>query len=138
MFSKGSKLYSIFRFKCPRCQSGDFFVSHPYDLSRIGDIHEHCNECELKYAKEPGFYYGAMYVAYGLGVALFVALWASFYLFFPSVTVGFQIVVIVLLTIVLSPLFYALSKIIWANMFMSYDPEASRANKDTNQKANED
>ncbi len=124
MFSKGSKLYSIFRFKCPKCQSGDFFVSHPYDLSRIGDIQEHCSSCGLKYEKEPGFYYGAMYVAYALGVALFVTLWTSFNLFFPSVTVGFQIFVIVFSTIILSPLLYALSKIIWANMFIPFDKNA--------------
>jgi uncharacterized protein (DUF983 family) len=124
MFSKGSKLYSIFRFKCPKCQSGEFFVSHPYDLSRIGDIQEHCSSCGLKYEKEPGFYYGAMYVAYALGVALFVTLWTSFNLFFPTVSVGFQIFAIVFSTIVLSPLLYALSKIIWANMFIPYEKNA--------------
>lgn len=130
MFSKGSKLYSIFRFKCPKCQEGEFFVSHPYDLSKIGDIHEHCSHCGLKYAKEPGFYYGAMYVAYALGVALFVTLWTSFNLFFPSVTVGFQIFAIITATIILSPLLYALSKIIWANMFIKYDKNACESSKE--------
>lgn len=99
-------------------------MSHPYDLSRIGDIQEHCSSCGLKYEKEPGFYYGAMYVAYALGVALFVTLWTSFNLFFPSVSVGFQILVIIVATIILSPLIYALSKIIWANMFIPFDKNA--------------
>lgn len=130
MISKGSKLYSIFKFKCPRCQEGTFFVSHAYDLSKMGDIHEHCSECGLKYAKEPGFYYGAMYVAYALGVALFVTLWTSFNLFFPFVTVGIQILVIVLSTIFLSPLLYAFSKIIWANMFISYDKDSCELHKE--------
>jgi uncharacterized protein (DUF983 family) len=121
MVSKGSKLYSIIKFKCPRCNEGEFFVSHPYDLSKIGDIKEHCSECGLKYEKEPGFYYGAMYVAYALGVALFVTLWTSFNLFFPFVSVGIQILVIILATVFLSPVMYALSKIIWANMFIGYD-----------------
>jgi uncharacterized protein (DUF983 family) len=121
MISKGSKLYSIFRMKCPRCQNGDFFVSHSYDLRKIGDIHERCSSCGLKYEREPGFYYGAMYVAYGLGVALFVALWASFNLFFPQLSVGIQILVIVISILALSPLIYALSKIIWANMFIDYE-----------------
>jgi uncharacterized protein (DUF983 family) len=138
MFSKGSKLYSIFRFKCPRCQSGDFFIAKPYDLSHIGDIHEHCSECGLKYAKEPGFYYGAMYVAYALGVALFVTLWTSFNLFFPSVPIGFQIIVIVSSTIVLSPLLYALSKIIWANMFIAYEPNTKGMNGEGEPKKNEE
>lgn len=120
---KGSKLYSIFRMKCPRCQDGDFFVSHPYDLKRAGDTHEHCSQCNLKYSREPGFYYGAMYVAYALGVALFVTFWASFNLFFSSVDVWIQITVISLASILLAPYNYALSKIIWANLFIRFKDE---------------
>jgi uncharacterized protein (DUF983 family) len=126
MFSKGSKVYSIFHFKCPKCQTGDFFVSNPYNLSRIGDIHENCSHCGLKYEKEPGFYYGAMYVAYALGVALFVTLWTSFNLFFPSAGVGLQILIIIVSTVALSPWLYALSKIIWANMFIGYEDNSKR------------
>ena len=84
VFGKGSKLYSIFKMKCPRCQEGDFFISKPYDLKRAGDTHERCPQCNLKYSKEPGFYFGAMFVSYGLGVALFVTLWVSFNLFFED------------------------------------------------------
>ncbi len=122
MFGKGSKLYSIFKMKCPRCQEGDFFVSHPYDLKKAGDIHTHCSHCGLKYSKEPGFYYGAMYVSYALGVALFVTLWVSFNLFFPSVSVYGQLITISIASLVLGPYLYALSKIIWANLFIKYEP----------------
>lgn len=126
MFKKGSKLYSIFRMKCPRCQDGDFYVSHPYDLKNAGDTHEHCPSCGLKYSKEPGFYYGAMYVAYGLGVALFVTLWVSFNLFFPSVRAGVQVTVIALASLLTGPYLYALSKIIWANLFVKFDDEKEK------------
>lgn len=121
MFGKGSKLYSIFKMKCPRCQEGDFFVSHPYDLKHAGDIHQNCSECGLKYSKEPGFYYGAMYVSYALGVALFVTLWTSFNLFFPNTSIGIQLTSIISATILLTPYLYALSKIIWANLFIKYE-----------------
>lgn len=121
MFGKGSKLYSIFKMKCPRCHEGEFFISHAYDLKKAGDIHENCSSCGLKYSKEPGFYYGAMYVSYALGVALFVTLWTSFNLFFPSASVGVQIATIISLTILLTPYLYALSKIIWANLFIKYE-----------------
>lgn len=121
MFGKGSKIYSVIHMKCPQCQEGEFFVSHPYDLKHAGDIHTNCPVCGLKYSKEPGFYYGAMYVAYALGVALFVTLWTSFNLFFPSVNVYAQLIVIGIFSLLLGPYFYALSKIIWANMFIKYD-----------------
>ena len=121
LVGKGSKLYSIFRMKCPRCQEGDFFISHPYNLKRAGDIYENCPCCGLKYSKEPGFYYGAMYVSYALGVALFVTLWVSMSLFFNIKSLGIQIAVIITATLVLTPYLYALSKIIWANFFIKYD-----------------
>jgi uncharacterized protein (DUF983 family) len=121
MIGKGSRLYSIFRMKCPRCQEGDFFISHPYDLSKAGDLHEHCPKCNLKYSKEPGFYYGAMYVSYGLGVALFVTLWVSMNLFFSGISTGWQIFIIIAVSLILTPYLYALSKIIWANIFIKYD-----------------
>ena len=119
--NKGSRLYSIFKMKCPRCQEGDFFISHPYDLRNAGNIHEKCSHCELKYSKEPGFYYGAMYVSYGLTVALFVAMWTSFNLFFDNVSVGLQVFLIIAVTVLLTPYIYALSKIIWINIFIKYD-----------------
>lgn len=121
MFGKGSKLYSIFKMKCPRCQEGDFFVSHPYDLKHAGEVHTHCSKCGLKYSKEPGFYYGAMYVSYALGVALFVTLWVSFNLFLPFVNVYIQLLTISLASLLLGPYLYALSKIIWANLFIKYE-----------------
>lgn len=124
LIGKGSKLNSIFKMKCPRCQEGDFYVSHPYSMKHIGETHKYCPSCGLKYEKEIGFYYGAMYVSYGLGVGLFVACWVSFNLFFPNASTFVQISVISGLSIFLSPYLYALSKIIWANLFFSYDPEA--------------
>ena len=122
MLEKGSKLYSVIKMKCPQCHEGEFFISQPYDLKKAGDIYANCSVCGLKYAKEPGFYYGAMYVAYGIGVGLFVSLWTTLTLFFPQVSVGGQIAAIVIITLILSPYIYSLSKIIWANLFIKYDP----------------
>lgn len=124
MLGKGSRLYSIRTFTCPRCQEGQFFQSHPYDLKNAGNIIEHCPCCGLKYEKEPGFFYGAMYVSYALGVAQFVTLWVSFNLFFPWLGTYSQIAIVIFVTLALAPMSYALSKIIWANLFYHYDKEA--------------
>lgn len=128
---KGSKLNSIFKFKCPRCQEGEFFISHPYDFKNAGNLHEHCDKCGLKYEMEPGFYQGAMYVSYALGVALFVTLWVSFNLFFPWMSTGMQVSIVAVSSIVLTPLMYALSKIIWANLFIRYDKTSLETKKDS-------
>ena len=117
---KGTKIYSITRMKCPKCHEGKFFLSHPYNLFKAGDTYERCPVCEEKYSKEPGFYYGAMYVAYGLGVANFVGSYLAVYLLNPEAPTSTYIWTIVISLILLTPLYYALSKIIWANMFISY------------------
>ena len=121
---KGSKIYSIITFLCPKCHEGRFFISSPYHLKTTGDVIETCNKCGNKNMLEPGFYQGALYVSYALGVALFVSIWAGTSIFFPSIASWIQISLVATSSIGLSPLLYSLSKIIYANFFMKYDNNA--------------
>ena len=114
------KLKSIFTFKCPQCLKGEFFESrNPYNLKKMGNVRECCSECGLKYEREVGFFYGAMYVSYALGVALFVSLWVATEILYPNYSTGFLIGLIISATIGFAPLLYAFSKIIWINLFVS-------------------
>ncbi len=122
---KGSKLYSIVKFKCPQCQEGDFFISHPYDFKNMGKPHEHCSECGMKLSKEPGFYFGAMYVSYAFGVALFVAVIVLYYLIFRSIDVWNMLIIVGVISVITAPFNYALSKIVWANIFIRYNKDAA-------------
>lgn len=120
---KSSKLYSIFKYKCPRCHEGDVFKSNnPYNLSKMFELHEHCSHCGIRYEFEPGFFYGAMYVSYALTVALGVATYVLMQMFFEA-TVGQVIGVLVAVLIIGSPLVLRLSRIIWMNLFIKYEPE---------------
>jgi uncharacterized protein (DUF983 family) len=120
MFSKGSKMYSILHFKCPECHEGDFFESHPYNLKKTGNTTVTCSECGMKYEKEIGFYYGAMYISYAFGVALFVTFWVLHSWFFSSYSVWWLIGIITVASVLLGPLMYHTSKIVWANIFFRY------------------
>lgn len=120
-FQKGTKLFSILNFKCPHCQEGDFFESNnPYNLSSASKTKEKCAICEKRYSIEPGFYYGAMYVSYGLSVAHIIAFWLTKVLLNLEVEFWNFIFIVGGCLVLLTPLYYALSKIIWANMFFSY------------------
>ena len=121
---KGSKLYSIATMTCPQCQETKLMVANPYKLSTMGEVKDTCEVCGLDFKPEPGFYYGAMYVSYALGVAVFVTIWASCNLWFPSLSAWTQIGLVVFFTLVLSPYLFALSKIIYANIFISYKANA--------------
>jgi len=127
-------LYSVFFFKCPRCHQGDFFESNnPYNLKRAGEVKDSCSQCGLKYSPEPGFYYGGMYVSYAFGIALFVTVWLSLSIFHPDYPPLLLITLLFTSLLLLGPYIYALSKIIWANMFMHYDEKIAlnlKTNKD--------
>ena len=128
MIGKGSKLYSIRHFKCPHCQEGDFFVSNnPYDLSQAGDLLDACPVCQRKYSPEPGFYYGAMYVAYGLAVALFVTIYVAINVLFPEAPPWVAVTSVLASLMIFGPLLYALSKIMYANLFLAYKGVARTA-----------
>ena len=120
---KGTKLYSVLKGKCPYCHTGDFFISHPYNLKKMGDIHEGCQLCKHTFNPEPGFYFGAMYVSYALGVGLLVAVWVVLAMFNIKIDIVYRIISISVLWILLAPLMHSLSKIIWANLFMHYSVE---------------
>lgn len=121
MFSKGSKFYSIFKFKCAHCHEGEFFVDrNPYNLRYVGDILEKCPVCQRRYSPEPGFYYGAMYVSYALGVAMFVTVYVATAVLYPEAPMWLYISLIFGSLIFFGPYLYALSKTIWANLFFTY------------------
>ncbi len=126
---KGTKLYSVVKMRCPHCHEGKFFKSSPYNLRQAGNIHDNCSECGGRFSLEPGFYYGAMYVAYALGVATIVAVALGIYSLNNDLPAGVYIGAVVAIMVLLGPLYYALSKIIWANMFMSYKDSAKRGKK---------
>mgnify|MGYP000153266872 CR=1 FL=1 len=121
---KGTKPYSIIKMKCPQCQEGHFFKGHPYKLSTMGKVKERCAKCNQKFELETGFYQGSYYVSYGLGVALFIAVVVLNYMLIETITPTSLMLSFVFALIVFFPLMYALSKIIWATLFIKYDKNA--------------
>jgi len=119
-FLKGTKLYSIGHLTCPFCQEGAFFVAHPYNLSKVGEVHERCPVCHRKLTKEVGFYWGALFVSYALSIGFSLAVFGLAWLIKPDMGMLGFFVSVVGVTALASPYLYALSKIIWANFFFHY------------------
>jgi len=123
---KGTKLYSIFTGSCPVCHEESMYEeSNPYKLNKIHAMHERCSNCGTKYKIEPSFFYGAMYVSYGLGVAVSVATFIITYAFL-SLEVLTSFLSIIGVLIVLMPVLMRLSRNIWINLFLSYKPKSER------------
>lgn len=123
---KGTKLYSIFTGTCPVCQSESMYVSsNLYNPSETQKMNERCSHCGTKYKIEPSFFYGAMYVSYGLGVAMGIATYiiAAFLFNLDRLTIFFLIMGVIVFSL---PVVIRLSRNIWINMFMDYDPAKAR------------
>lgn len=121
MLKKGNKLYSILTGSCPRChQESMYLEKNPYRLGKIYKMNERCSHCSLKYKIEPSFFYGAMYVSYGVGIAFAVAAFVIAKLLIGTSLINTFISIIVTL-IAFMPVIMRLSRNIWINFFVAYD-----------------
>ncbi len=116
-------LYSVFWNKCPRCHKGNVFETNSaYNLKLFDKMHKTCSCCGEVFEKEPGFFYGAMYVSYALMVGWFLISWGLDYLFFKLET--WQYILFISTTILLfAPLTFRISRLIWLNFFVRFDKE---------------
>ncbi len=118
-----TKLYSILNNKCPHCHKGNFFETHNfYHLKKFSKMNERCSVCNEDFRKEPGYYFGATYVSYGLTVGFGIALFLLFCVLFNG-SAAFFLWIFSTLLILLLPIFYRLARLIWINFFVSYKKE---------------
>lgn len=123
MIKKGSKLYSIFTGTCPKCNEESMYINpNPYALMDTLKIGERCSHCQTKYRLEPSFFFGSMYVSYGVGIAFAVAAFViSYYIFGSSLTTAF--IAIIATLVVFMPIIMRVSRTIWINLFIHYDKD---------------
>ncbi|WP_337968697.1 DUF983 domain-containing protein [uncultured Flavobacterium sp.] len=126
MLKKGSKLNSILTGSCPKCQKESMYSDrNPLHLTKVLKMNDHCSHCGLKYQIEPSFFYGAMYVSYGLNVAVGIAAFIVSFVFFKT-SIEESFIAIVVSLILLFPFVLRLSRNLYINMFVSYDPNAGQ------------
>lgn len=115
--------YSVLWNKCPKCHGGNVFkYNNPYDLSHFSEMNEKCSCCSEQFEKEPGYFYGAMYVSYALMSGWFMITWAIDSFLVHSET--WQYLTFFIPTILLfMPLTFRISRLIWLNFFVRFDPE---------------
>lgn len=120
MLKKGSRLYSILTGTCPRCHQESMYKDkNPLNLANIYKMHDNCSHCGLHYKIEPSFFYGAMYVSYGLGVGFGIAAFVVAFVLFES-TIKTAFIAIVVTLVVLMPFQMRWARNIWINIFVSY------------------
>ena len=129
MFKKGSKFYSILFNKCPKCQQGDFMKGkNLFNLKTAFTMNTHCSHCGLKYMLEPSFFYGAMYVSYALTVGISISTFTIATLLFDLSYIE-SLAPILIMLILTAPVTLRFSRIIWINIFVSYNPISNKDSK---------
>ncbi|WP_226940384.1 MULTISPECIES: DUF983 domain-containing protein [unclassified Imperialibacter] len=127
MSNKGSKFYAITKMKCPRCHEGDLFPgSNHFSFSKFTHMYKVCSICNQSFEPEPGYYYGAMFVSYGINSVIFVAVWVILALIVDEVTLTMMMVAIVTIVVGLLPFNYRFSRSIWINMMIKYKGIAAK------------
>lgn len=125
-FLKGNILYSIFTGSCPICHNESMYTTkNPYNFPKVISMNERCSHCNTKYQIEPSFFYGSMYVSYGVGVGLGIgAFLIAHYILQLNLMGAFLFITGTILG--LFPFILRLSRNIWINLFLSFDREKSK------------
>ena len=111
---------SILRQLCPRCRVERIFRSSIY--WGFPKMHDRCPGCGLLFNREPGYFLGAMYISYGLGLgAVFgvgAILWATTHWRLDRVAIW-----ACLLFLPFTPMLTFLSRVLWIYLDQKLDPE---------------
>lgn len=106
------ELKSAMEGKCPRCRKGNMF-SAPLLSFKSKKMYEQCPHCDLKFEKEPGYFYVAMYVSYAFIVAQLVASCVGTYILTGNLeSPWLYLSVAVAVAILLAPFNYRYSRIV--------------------------
>ncbi|WP_140937920.1 DUF983 domain-containing protein [Sphingobacterium lumbrici] len=112
--------------KCPRCRKGDMFEGPLLSFSSK-KMKKSCPHCDLKFEKEPGYFYVAMYVSYVFVVAELVTACVGTYIITRNMeSPWLYLTVAILATVILAPFNYRFSRIVlmyWLTPAFKYRPD---------------
>jgi len=126
-----SQWHGFVNAKCPRCRVGKVFTGPTYGF-KIQKMNEFCPHCNLKFEREPGYFYVSMFVSYAMNVAEMITVSVAAY------TLGLQLTyenlwlfVLILFgtTLAFSPFNYRYSRMIllyWLSPGLNYEPGRSK------------
>lgn len=125
-----SKLRAVVECKCPRCRKGPIFPGKMFSFK--GQVtNEYCSYCHLRFEREPGFFYVAMFISYAMNVAEMISISVAAYILGVELTYeNLWVYVAVIMTgvFVFAPLNYRYSRVFllhWLTPGLKFVPELS-------------
>jgi uncharacterized protein (DUF983 family) len=104
------RLRAILRQRCPVCLEGKMF-------SGRFTMNPTCPVCGHRFEREQGFFQGAMYVSWVLGVTYLavLAILAQLVLV-PRIGIGLAVAAVVIIHVLCIPIVFRYSRVIWAHL----------------------
>ncbi len=105
-------LLNILTEKCPKCNKGKVFSKKGNILLlQMPKMNERCSHCDHKFEKEPGYFFGSMFVSYALIVGEMIV----FFLIANQFIESFVTILILMGLIILlgSTFNFRLSRMLW-------------------------
>ncbi len=107
--------------KCPRCHQGKVFEkNNPFSFKNGLTMRDSCTACNLKYEREPGFFYGSMYVSYALMSGVLIV-WFLVDLIWLNMDAIILMTIVTINMLVFFPIIFRWSRLVWLNFFFKFD-----------------
>lgn len=116
------RLFAILAQRCPVCLQGAVFCS-------LLEIHKTCPHCGVLYEREHGYFLNSMFIGYTVGFLILIP--SAFYLFWLDASVTLFAIAITVETVVIWPLIFRYSRVLWMHMDQLLDPRTAGDDKKT-------
>lgn len=111
-------LKHLFQNKCPQCGKGNIFINgNLFSFFHLTKMNSKCPNCNYNFFPENGFYWGAMFVSYGLASIEGLIVIFACSLYGNELFDYVNLLIIISIMIILFPLNFRLSRIIWLYIF---------------------
>lgn len=131
------QFYALSHAKCPRCRKGNMFNNSMYGF-KAQKMNDNCPYCNLKFEREPGYFYVAMFVSYALNVAQMVTVGVLTYLITGNtVNPWLYMATIFPFVFILAPFNYRYSRVIlmyYLTPGLHYIPNMNPAHANSNRR----
>ncbi|MBO9701753.1 MAG: DUF983 domain-containing protein [Sporocytophaga sp.] len=114
-------LIHILKDRCPYCHEGLIFKNPNLFSYRSGEMNNDCPHCKARFMREPGYFWGSMYVSYALGTAEAFITYFICRIFGTGMFDMINLVAIILAIILLSPFNFRFSRVVWLYLFSGID-----------------
>ena len=112
----GNIIRNIVLEKCPYCDKGDVYRKKQR-IIEIPRMYQRCENCGKDFTGEPGYFFGAMYVSYGIAVGAGILTFLILKYFFNLSSFNLYIAIIMGVIALISVKNFKWSRIIWLKMF---------------------